>query len=160
MLLRFPALYRFLGLAGVAAFAPAIVLACSADVTPIGDGTPNPTATSTDPDTPAPKPTATTTGTTPPPSPPKDGGVDAAKDSGPPPTDVVGSAECTAYCAKMKTKCNKTCDPKFDCAIEKGQCAASTQDFLDCKTKTGTWYCGADGFSIVSSCTRDTSLCN
>jgi hypothetical protein len=157
MLLRFPALYRFLGLVAVAV--PATVLACASEVTSTG-GTPapspSPSASDTDPNDPAPTPSGSST-TTPP---AKDAGTDAAKDSGPPPTDVAGSAECTAYCAKMKTSCNRTCIPKSDCAIEKGQCAASTRDYLDCKTTQGTWYCGADGFSIVSSCKRDLSLCN
>ena len=158
MVLRFPALYRFLGL--IAVTVPATVVACTADVTPTGSGTPAPTPspTTTDSTQPDPHPTPTSTSTTPPP--PKDAGTDAAKDSGPPPTDIVGSAECTAYCAKMKGQCNKTCIPKSDCAIPHGQCAASTRDYLDCETQTGTWYCGADGFSIVSSCTRKTSLCN
>ena len=157
-MLRFPALYRFLGLVAIAV--PVSVIACTTEVTPpIGDGTPAPSpsssSTETDPTDPPPAPTGTST-TTPP---PKDAGP-PPKDAGPPPTDVIGSAECTAYCAKMKNTCNKTCDPKYDCAIAKGQCAASTRDYLDCKTTQGTWYCGGDGFSIVSSCTRDLSLCN
>ena len=80
-------------------------------------------------------------------------------DAGPPPTDVGGSAECTAYCAKAQNDCNATCIPKSDCAIPAGQCAASTKAFLACETQTGQWYCGTDGFSIVSDCQQDTSLC-
>lgn len=158
MLLRFPALYRFLGLVVVGV--PGAVLACASETSPTGDGTggPTPSSTTTDSSNPDPDPPPTTTATTPPP--PKDAGTDAAKDAGPPPTDVASSAACTAYCAKMKTECNKTCIPKTDCAIEKGQCAASTEKFLACKTTQGTWYCGGSGFSIVHNCKRDTSVCN
>ena len=155
-MLRFPALYRFLGL--VALGVPALVLACTAETTSTGEGTPAPSPSPTTTDSTDPAPTTTSTSTAPPPA--KDAGTDAAKDAGPPPTDVADSAECKAYCSKMKTQCNKTCIPKSDCAIPKGQCAASTRDYLDCETTQGSWYCGADGFSIVSSCSRDTSLCN
>lgn len=163
MALRLSAI-ALLRLAGVALVAsvPALVVACTSTVTPIGDGTPAPTASSTDETPPAPTTTATAAPTSTATAPPeKDAGVpDAAKDSGPPPTDVEGSAECTAYCAKMKKDCNMTCIPKSDCKIASGQCAASTKDFLDCKTTTGQWHCGSGGFSIVHNCKLDTSLCN
>jgi hypothetical protein len=154
MLLRFPALYRFLGL--VAFGVPAAVLACTTETTSTGSGDPAPVVSPTTTSSTDPAPTTTTTA----PTPPKDAGVDAAKDAAPPPTDVADSAECKAYCAKMKSQCNSTCIPKTDCAIKSGQCAASTRDYLDCETTQGQWYCGSGGFSIVSSCTRDTSLCN
>jgi hypothetical protein len=154
MLLRFPALFGF---AGFAAFM-LVLTGCSGESSSSGGGGPSSPSTSEPTD---PTPTGTTTGTTtpPPPPPPQDAGADAAKDAGPPPTDVAGSAECTAYCTKMKNQCNRTCVPKSDCAIPAGQCEASERAYLDCQTTKGTWYCGADGFSIVSSCKRDATLC-
>lgn len=158
MPLSIPALYRFLGLVAVAVTVPAAVVACSADVTPVTGGTSSPPPSATSPNPARPTTTPTGTGTTAPP-PAKDASIDAAKDSGPPPTDVVGSAECTAYCAMMTSKCSRTCVPESDCAIQSGQCAASTRDYLDCQTTHGSWFCGADGFSIVSSCSPNTSRC-
>lgn len=156
MILRFPALYRFLGLAAVVS-GPAVLIACASDVTSTGDGAPSPSSSSTE--TTDPPPTAPTTAPTSTAPAEKDAGTDA-RDAAPPPTDVAGSAECTAYCAKMQSQCGKTCTPKSDCAVAKGQCAESTRAFLDCQTTKGQWYCGGDGFSIVHSCKRDTSLCN
>ncbi len=90
-----------------------------------------------------------------------DAGKDATvtKDAGPPPTDVVGSAACDAYCARLKGACKITC-MKSDCAIPRGQCAASTKAYLQCEADTGQFYCGSSGFSVVSSCEQDTSVCD
>lgn len=89
---------------------------------------------------------------------PADAGTDAAKDAGPPPTHVTGTPECNAYCAKLKQTCNSDCHADT-CKIERRQCAASTQKYLDCQTRTGQWYCGSSGHSIVHSCKYDTALC-
>ena len=110
MPLSIPALYRFLGLVAVAVTVPAAVVACSADVTPVTGGTSSPPPSATSPNPARPTTTPTGTGTTAPP-PAKDASIDAAKDSGPPPTDVVGSAECTAYCAMMTSKCSRDVRP-------------------------------------------------
>lgn len=80
-------------------------------------------------------------------------------DPGPAPTDVAGSAGCEAYCEQAETQCSATCTPTT-CKIEAGHCAASTEDFLLCQAQTGTWYCGADGYSIVHNCKYDESLCD
>ena len=84
----------------------------------------------------------------------------APVDSGPPATDVAGSDECNAFCDALKAACpSAKCDQKFECKIASGSCAADTKALLKCKADTGSFYCGADGFSVVSSCHHDASLC-
>lgn len=153
MLVRHLRVVRFLGFVALAV--PVTVIACASETVEVRNEDPAPPASATGSSQPMP-PTQPTTTT----KPPDDGGTGAGKDSGPPPTDVADSAECQAYCAKMKTTCNRTCDPKVDCKIESGQCAASTRDYVDCKTTKGSWSCGSSGFTIISSCKRNASLCD
>jgi len=86
------------------------------------------------------------------------GGSTGSSDAGGRTTDVSTSAECNAYCAKVEA-CMATCDRAFSCRIRAGDCAASTQAYLKCTADTGQWVCGADGFSVSSTCTRDNTLC-
>lgn len=73
--------------------------------------------------------------------------------------DVLGSAECTAWCdAKVAAGC-RACD-SLDCQIAKGSCDAAERAYLDCQAKTGRFSCTSGGMSIVHSCKRDLTLCD
>jgi hypothetical protein len=74
--------------------------------------------------------------------------------------DVSTSPECDAYCNKITTMCaGATCDRAFSCRIRAGDCAASTRAYLKCTVDTGTWACSAGGFSVLSTCPHDKTLC-
>ncbi len=88
---------------------------------------------------------------------PTDSSVDVA--APPVPTSVKGSAECKAWCDTLMSACGRTCAPEKDCEIRIGQCADSTKNFLQCQVDDGSWSCGADGYTIISSCKRDASVC-
>lgn len=120
----------------------------------------DPESSDDDDDTKDPSDTKTGEGTkkTSKPSDKKEDEKEDEKDTDPVATDVEGSAECEAYCDKKK-ECGSSCYPD-DCAIKKGQCEASTRDYLDCLTTTGDWQCGSDGFGIVHGCKYDASLCD
>jgi len=76
------------------------------------------------------------------------------------PTDVKDSAACKSWCAALDAACGKpTCDPAMDCAIPAGQCAESTEAYLECQATTGSFSCGADGHTIIHSCQKDSSVC-
>jgi len=74
-------------------------------------------------------------------------------------TDITTSTECNAYCDKAMSMCMADCDRTFACRIRAGDCAASTRAFLKCTVDTGQWACAAGGFSVLSSCKRDATLC-
>lgn len=95
MLVRHLRVVRFLGFVALAV--PVTVIACASETVEVRNEDPAPPASATGSSQPMP-PTQPTTTT----KPPDDGGTGAGKDSGPPPTDVADSAECQAYCAKMK----------------------------------------------------------
>ncbi|WP_146654622.1 hypothetical protein [Labilithrix luteola] len=144
----------------VAMAAPGLVVACSDDDTSSSAQTPTkPAASSPSDEHEPPAPSSSNTTTPDAASPDASTSKDAGKDAAPPPKDVAGSAACTAYCQKMKSACARDCDPAIDCAVPKGQCAASTEAYLQCQSKAD-WYCGGDGFSIVGNCKQDKSLCD
>ena len=88
------------------------------------------------------------------------GGSTGSGDAGGSATDVSTSAECNAYCAKIEGMCTgATCDRAFSCRIRAGDCAASTQAYLKCTVDTGQWACSAGGYSVISTCKRDNTLC-
>jgi hypothetical protein len=72
--------------------------------------------------------------------------------------DISTSPECTAYCAKLK-ECGKTCDPASDCGAPAGSCDQAHRAYIGCEAQTGMFYCTGDGFSVLSSCHEDTSVC-
>jgi hypothetical protein len=82
-----------------------------------------------------------------------DGGAGDASD-----TDITGSNECAAFCAKVKGACG-TCDPANDCAIPAGSCAQAEKAYLQCEATAGQFSCGSSGWAVVSSCQRDVSVC-
>jgi len=134
----------------------AAVAACSVDtvVDPFEPG-PAPSASSSQkpaPSTtsPAPSASATPDAQAPDAAPPKDAGNGK---------DVLGSAECKAWCdAKVAAGC-RACDT-LDCQIARGSCDAAERAYLDCQAKTGRFSCASGGMSIVHNCKRDLSLCD
>jgi hypothetical protein len=64
-----------------------------------------------------------------------------------------------AWCDRLQTECSFECDPDFDCAIDPGDCAASTIDWLNCAATEGQLSCGTDGFAVIG-CSHDETLCD
>ncbi len=73
-------------------------------------------------------------------------------------TDITQSAECAAFCGKAEA-CGASCDRSIECSIDIGSCAEAQRALLDCKATTGSFYCSADGFAVLSECQLDTSVC-
>ncbi len=73
---------------------------------------------------------------------------------------MAESAACKSWCANLNTACGQPkCDPKTDCKIPAGQCAASTEAFLQCQASTGSFSCGSGGHTILHNCKKDASSC-
>jgi hypothetical protein len=82
--------------------------------------------------------------------------------SRPQPT-VIGSAECTAFLAKIVSLgcANGPPDPHTWCGEAIDECDASKRAELQCETDHGTWTCDDDGvgWSMTSICGRFTDRC-
>lgn len=76
-------------------------------------------------------------------------------------TDVTLSAECNMWC-KRPAACKTSCAADA-CAVEVGQCAASTRKYLECIATTGKVTCidvgAGPGYGLEDSCSYDVSVC-
>lgn len=68
---------------------------------------------------------------------------------------VKDSPECAAFCAKAESLgCGSTCNEVFFCGLDPGDCPESKRAYLQCEVDTGTWKCESGGWSITSSCSK------
>lgn len=73
-------------------------------------------------------------------------------------TDVIASPECNAWCKRVPA-CDTSC-AQDACAVEVGQCAASTRAYLDCLATTAKVTCvEGGGWGYQDSCSYDPSVC-
>jgi hypothetical protein len=83
----------------------------------------------------------------------QNGGVRTAM----PAPNVVGSAECTAFCEKalsLGCEAGTSCRPYFNCRVSTGQCPTSVRAELTCDVEGGTWSCDSFGdWAVASGCT-------
>lgn len=87
-------------------------------------------------------------------------GTGGSAGSAPLPVDVKDSAACTSWCGALDAACGQPkCSPEQDCKIPSGQCAASTEAFLQCQANSGSFSCGADGHTVIHNCKKDPSVC-
>ena len=73
--------------------------------------------------------------------------------------EVTKTEGCIALCARWDSECGTACDPEKVCAVKKNHCAESMNSYLKCEADEGTFEPGADGCSIVHSCTLEPDLC-
>jgi hypothetical protein len=90
-------------------------------------------------------------------SPPDSGATDAGSDGSWNGSDITTSPECKDYCAKVAT-CSP-CDPSVDCAVAAGSCVQAERTYLECKATTGQITCSSGGWTLISNCQLDNSVC-
>ena len=65
------------------------------------------------------------------------------------PADVGGSVECGEFCEKLDALGCGQCNPRVDCAVPAGGCAASKLAQLRCQIDEASWRCTDDGRGYV-----------